>query len=73
MAVDGKSLPNTGKLSLWVKDRAGTEDRACAWMATPSGRARVTSATPLQYSSIASVEVRNDQQKTIAVITVPGA
>lgn len=73
LAVDGKSLPNTGKLSLWVKDRAGTEDRACAWMATPSGRARVTSATPLQYSSIASVEVRNDQQKTIAVITVPGA
>ena len=73
LAVDGKSLPNTGKLSLWVKDRAGTEDRACAWMATPSGKARVTSATPLQYSSIASVEVRNDQQKTIAVITVPGA
>jgi hypothetical protein len=73
LAVDGKSLPNKGKLSLWVKDRAGTEDRACAWMATPSGRARVTSATPLQYSSIASVEVRNEQQQTIAVITVPGA
>jgi hypothetical protein len=72
LAVDGRSLPNKGKLSLWVKDRAGTEDRACAWMATPSGRVRVTSATPLQYTNIASVELRNDQQQTIAVIAVPG-
>ena len=72
LAVDGRSLPNKGKLSLWVKDRAGTEDRACAWMATPSGRARVTSATPLPFASIASVELRNEQQQTIAVIAVPG-
>jgi hypothetical protein len=55
-----------------VKDRAGVADRACAWMATPSGRVRVTSATPLQYTSIASLEVRNDRQQTIAVIAVPG-
>jgi hypothetical protein len=73
LAVDGKSLPNKGTLSLWVKDRAGAEDRACAWMATPSGRVRVTSATPLQYSNIASVELRNDQHQTIAVIAVPGS
>ena len=72
LAVDGRRLPNQGKLSLWVKDRAGTEDRACAWMATPSGRARVTSATPLPFASIASVELRNEQQQTIAVIAVPG-
>ncbi|MDQ1060612.1 hypothetical protein QFZ23_004513 [Arthrobacter globiformis] len=72
LAVDGRSLPPNGRLSLWVKDRAGVEDRACAWMATPSGRVRVTSATPLQYTSIASVEVRNDRQQTIAVIAVPG-
>ena len=71
LAVDGKSLPNTGTLSVWVKDRAGAEDRACAWMATPSGRVRVTSATPLQYTNIASVELRNDQHQTIAVIAVP--
>ena len=73
LAVDGRSLPQNGKLSLWVKDRAGAEDRACAWMATPSGRVRVTSATPVQYASIASVELRNDRQQTIAVIAVPGA
>jgi hypothetical protein len=72
LAVDGKSLPNKGTLSLWVKDRAGAEDRACAWMATSSGRVRVTSATPLQYTNIASVELRNDQHQTIAVIAVPG-
>lgn len=72
LAFDGRSLPQNGRLSLWVKDRAGVEDRACAWTATPSGRARVTSATPLQYTSIASVEVRNDRQQTIAVIAVPG-
>jgi hypothetical protein len=73
LAVDGKSLPHTGTLSLWVKDRAGAADRACAWMATPSGKVRVTSATPFQYTSIASVELRNEQQQTIAVIAVPGA
>ncbi|WP_395399740.1 zf-HC2 domain-containing protein [Arthrobacter sp. UC242_113] len=72
LAVDGRSLPQNGRLSLWVKDRAGVADRACAWTATPSGRVRVTSATPLQYTSIASVEVRNDRQQTIAVIAVPG-
>ena len=72
LAVDGRSLPQNGRLSLWVKDRSGVEDRACAWMATPSGRVRVTSATPLQYTSIASVELRNDRQQTIAVIAVPG-
>jgi hypothetical protein len=72
LAVDGRSLPQNGRLSLWVKDRAGVADRACAWTATPSGRVRVTSATPLQYTSIASVEVRNDKQQTIAVIAVPG-
>ncbi|MDQ0620684.1 zf-HC2 domain-containing protein [Arthrobacter globiformis] len=72
LAVDARSLPQNGRLSLWVKDRAGVADRACAWMATPSGRVRVTSATPLQYTSIASVELRNDRQQTIAVIAVPG-
>jgi hypothetical protein len=72
LAIDGRSLPQNGRLSLWVKDRAGVADRACAWMATPSGRVRVTSATPLQYTSIASLEVRNDRQQTIAVIAVPG-
>ncbi|MEN8584416.1 anti-sigma factor [Arthrobacter sp. KBS0703] len=70
--VDGRRLPQDGKLSLWVKDRTGAEDRACAWMATPSGRVKVTSATPVQYTSIASVELRNDRQQTIAVVAVPG-
>ena len=39
LAVDGRSLPVEGTFSLWVKDRDGGEDRACAWTATPSGRA----------------------------------
>ena len=71
LAVDGRSLPVDGTFSLWVKDRDGGEDRACAWTATPSGRVRITGATPLQLTSIASVEMRNGQQQTVAVIAVP--
>ena len=71
LAVDGRSLPVDGTFSLWVKDSDGVEDRACAWTATPSGRVRITGATPLQLSKIASVEMRDGQQQTMAVIAVP--
>lgn len=71
LAVDGRSMPVNGTLSLWVKGRDGAEDRACAWTATPSGKVRITGATPLQLASIASIEMRNGQQRTVAVITVP--
>lgn len=71
LAVDGRSLPVDGTFSLWVKDSDGVEDRACAWTATPSGKVRITGATPLQLSNIASVEMRNGQQQTMAVIAVP--
>lgn len=72
LAVNGSSLPVDGTLSLWVTDRAGGEDRACAWAATPSGRVRVTGATPIQLASISSVELRDGTQHALAVITVPG-
>lgn len=71
LAVNGSSMPLNGTYSLWVRDRDGGEDRACAWTATPSGRVRVTGATPVQLASIASVELRNDADHTVAVITVP--
>ncbi|XAS67127.1 zf-HC2 domain-containing protein [Micrococcaceae bacterium Sec5.7] len=71
LAVAGSSMPLSGTLSLWVKDRKGGEDRACAWTATPSGRIKVTGATPVQLASIASVELRNELKQTVAVITVP--
>ncbi|WP_427128941.1 anti-sigma factor family protein [Pseudarthrobacter sp. S9] len=71
LAVDGRSLPIDGTFSLWVKDRDGGEDRACAWTATPSGKVKITGATPVQLASIASVEMRNGQQQTLAVIAVP--
>jgi hypothetical protein len=71
LAVDGRSLPVDGTFSLWVKDRDGGEDRACAWTATPSGRVRITGATPVQLASIASVEMRDSRQQTVAVIAVP--
>lgn len=71
LAVDGRSLPAAGTLSLWVKDRDGGEDRACAWTATPTGRVRITGATPVQLTRIASVEMRDAQQQTVAVIAVP--
>ncbi|MCU1565094.1 MAG: putative transrane anti-sigma factor [Pseudarthrobacter sp.] len=71
LAVNGSSLPAEGTLSLWVRDRAGGEDRACAWTATPSGRVKVTGATPIQLGSISSVELRDGTQQAVAVITVP--
>ena len=71
LAVNGSSMPLDGTLSLWIRDRDGGEDRACAWTATPSGRIRVTGATPVQLASIASVELRDETQHTVAVITVP--
>ncbi|MEC5191395.1 MULTISPECIES: anti-sigma factor family protein [unclassified Arthrobacter] len=71
LAVEGRSLPVDGTLSLWVKASDGGEDRACAWTATPSGRVRITGATPLQLADIASVEMRNGQQQTMAVVAVP--
>ncbi|WP_411374570.1 anti-sigma factor family protein [Arthrobacter sp. MPF02] len=71
LAVNGSSLPQDGTLSLWVRDRAGSEDRACAWTATSSGRVRITGATPIQLASISSVELRDGTQHAVAVITVP--
>jgi hypothetical protein len=71
LAVNGSSLPSDGTLSLWVRDRDGGEDRACAWTATPSGRVKVTGATPVQLARISSVELRNGTQQPVAVITVP--
>jgi len=71
LAVSGSSLPAEGTLSLWVRDRAGAEDRACAWTATPSGKVKVTGATPIQLGSISSVELRDGAQRAVAVITVP--
>ena len=71
LAVEGRSLPVDGTLSLWVKDNDGGEDRACAWTATPSGRVRITGATPLQLTNISSVEMRDGQQQAVAVIAVP--
>ncbi len=71
LAVDGRSMPADGTLSLWVKGRDGGEDRACAWTATPNGKVRITGATPLQLASIDSIEMRNGQHQTLAVITVP--
>ncbi|WP_247046575.1 anti-sigma factor family protein [Arthrobacter rhizosphaerae] len=71
LALEGRSMPLNGTLSLWVKDRAGVEDRACAWTATPSGRIRVTGATPVQLTSISEVELRDDRQQAVAVISVP--
>jgi hypothetical protein len=71
LAVNGSSMPVDGTLSLWIRDRNGGEDRACAWTATPSGRIKVTGATPVQLSSIASVELRDGTQQAVAVISVP--
>ncbi|WP_284978135.1 zf-HC2 domain-containing protein [Arthrobacter sp. fls2-241-R2A-200] len=69
--VDGKSMPLAGTLYLWVKGRDGAEELTCGWTATPSGRIKVTGATPVQLAGIAGVELRDEAQKTVASISVP--
>jgi hypothetical protein len=70
VSFTGTSLPTRGTLSLWIKGQDGTEDRACSWSATPGGRSRITGATPTQISRIRSVELRDEGQQKVAVISM---
>ncbi|MFJ4210552.1 anti-sigma factor family protein [Paenarthrobacter sp. NPDC089675] len=69
--VEGRSMPLEGTLYLWVKGRDGAEERTCGWTATPSGRIKITGATPVQLTGIAGVELRDESDKTVASISVP--
>ncbi|WP_144661201.1 anti-sigma factor [Paenarthrobacter nicotinovorans] len=69
--VEGRSMPLQGTLYLWVKGRDGAEERTCGWTATPSGRIKITGATPVQLAGIAGVELRDESDKTVASISVP--
>ncbi|MFC8041610.1 anti-sigma factor family protein [Paenarthrobacter sp. NPDC057355] len=69
--VEGRSMPLEGTLYLWVKGRDGAEERTCGWTATPSGRIKITGATPVQLAGIAGVELRDEADKTVASISVP--
>lgn len=71
LQVDGRSMPLEGTLYLWVKGRDGAEEMACGWTATPSGRIKVTGASPVQLAGIAGVELRDESQRTVAAISVP--
>ncbi|MEO3941608.1 zf-HC2 domain-containing protein [Paenarthrobacter nicotinovorans] len=71
LEVEGRSMPLEGTLYLWVKGRDGAEERTCGWTATPSGRIKITGATPVQLAGIAGVELRDEAQKTVASISVP--
>ncbi|WP_427172684.1 zf-HC2 domain-containing protein [Arthrobacter sp. 92] len=72
VSFTGTSLPTRGTLSLWVRTADGGEDRACSWAATPAGKSRVTGATPAQISRITKVELRDEAQQTVAVISMVG-
>ncbi len=73
LQLEGRSMPPQGTMYLWVKGRDGTEEMACGWTATSSGHIKVTGATPVQLAGISGVELRDDNQKTVAVISVPGS
>ncbi|MGO4583455.1 anti-sigma factor [Arthrobacter sp. 2RAF6] len=73
LQLEGRSMPAQGTMYLWVKSRDGTEEMACGWTATSSGHIKVTGATPVQLAGISGVELRDDAQKTVAVISVPGS
>ena len=73
LQLEGRSMPPQGTMYLWVKGRDGKEEMACGWTATSSGHIKVTGATPVQLAGISGVELRDDNQKTVAVISVPGS
>lgn len=73
LQLEGRSMPLQGTMYLWVKGRDGKEELACGWTATSSGRIKVTGATPVQLAGISGVELRDEAQKTVAVISVPGS
>lgn len=72
LQLEGRSMPLQGTMYLWVKGRDGTDEMACGWTATSSGHIKVTGATPVQLAGISGVELRDDNQKTVAMISVPG-
>ncbi|WP_427016308.1 zf-HC2 domain-containing protein [Pseudarthrobacter sp. P1] len=69
LALDGHSLPARGILSLWVKDKSGSYDRAASWSATAQGQAKVTGATPVSIEDVASIEIRDAAGRKIAVLS----
>lgn len=69
LALDGRSLPARGVLSLWVKDKHGNYDRAASWSATAQGQAQVTGATPVTIEDMVSVEIRDAAGQKIAVLS----
>ncbi len=71
LELEGRSMPSQGTLYLWVKDRDGGEELACGWTATPSGRVKVTGATPVQLAGITGVELRDEASNTVAAVSVP--
>ncbi|MHC6222471.1 anti-sigma factor [Arthrobacter sp. MMS24-S77] len=73
LQLEGHSMPLQGTMYLWVKGRDGNEELACGWAATSSGHIKVTGATPVQLAGISGVELRDDAQRTVAVISVPGS
>lgn len=73
LQLEGRSMSLQGTMYLWVKGRDGNEELACGWTATSSGHIKVTGATPVQLAGISGVELRDDAQKTVAVISVPGS
>ncbi len=70
LAVEGRSLPVDGTLSLWGEGRRRRRRPRLRLDGNGERKARVTGATPLQLANIARIEMRNGQQ-TMAVIAVP--
>ncbi|GAC1370711.1 MAG: zf-HC2 domain-containing protein [Pseudarthrobacter sp.] len=68
LALDGRGLPDRGVLSLWVRDTSGNYDRAASWNATAQGQAKVTGATPVTITDVATIEIRDTAGQKIAVL-----
>jgi len=69
MEVAGQKLPESGILTLWVTGKSGYTYQVASWQGTPAGRATLTAACAMDTDQIASVELRNQSDATLAAVT----
>ena len=67
LQLDGANLPIAGEMALWVNDTDGRDYQVATWMATPSGKVKLTAACASHLSEIRKVELRTAAGSVVAV------
>jgi anti-sigma factor RsiW len=67
LQLDGANLPTAGEMALWVNDTDGRDYQVATWMATTSGKVKLTAACATHLSDIRKVELRTAAGSVVAV------